>query len=396
MERATVGSEILGRHTSPPAAGREESEGAIWVLLGGHAGDNRQMLTLADAVGMPYSAKKLATNGRLSLVDLILGRSDANVAAEVRTRLAPPWPRGVLTSGGRTVAIARWIRRRSGGRTKLIHVGRPWAPLAWFDLVVTTPQYDLPARPNVLTNLMPLTAVETDAPPIPAALHDRLAALRRPWITLLIGADRAPYRFDDDAIAALARRATSLAEESKGSVIALAGPRTPATLMRALGRQLPESSYVRAWDDGANPYPALRRCSDRLVVTEDSAAMLAEALAGGPVVEVFKLPQRPRAGRTINRHFRRLATHRAWLGRLRHALIGTGVLTSVRELSLYHDALARAGLLAGGPAVVVRQRRELAVAARRARQILHASEKAVAAHRSRERSRAGHVVGARE
>lgn len=396
MKRTIVASEILGRRTSPPAGGQEEPEAAIWVLLGNHAGDNRQMLTLADAVGLPYTARKLPTNGRLSLVDLILGRSDAKVAAEVRTRLAPPWPRGVLTSGGRTVAIARWIRRRSGGRTKLIHVGRPWAPLAWFDLVVTTPQYDLPARPNVLTNLMPLTAVEAEPPPIPAALCDRLAALRRPWITLLIGADRAPYRFDAEAIAALARRATSLAEENDGSVIALAGPRTPAALMRALGGQLPKSSFVRVWGDGANPYPALRHRSDRLIVTEDSAAMLAEALAGGPVVEVFELPQRPSAGRTINRHFRRLAACRPWLGRLRHALIERGVLTSVRELSLYHDALERAGLWAGGPTAAMRLSRELAVAASRVRRILNARDKAVAAPRSHRCSTAGQVVGAHE
>jgi mitochondrial fission protein ELM1 len=320
---------------------------------------------------MPYEAWKLQTNGRTSLIDLILGRSAANVSADVQTRLAPPWPCGVITAGSRTVSAACWIRRQSGDRTRLIHIGRPWAPLAWFDLVVTTPQYDLPARPNVMSNLMPLTAVETNPPPrMSAALQGRLAALRRPWITLLIGADRAPYHFTENAIAALAQRATSLAEERKGSVIALAGPRTPAALMQALGKRLPASAYVHIWGDGANPYPVLRHRSDRLVVTEDSAAVLAEALASGPPVEVFKLPQQPSVGRMMNRRFRRLATRHPWLAKVRHALIATGILTSVRELSLYHDALERADLFKGGSAVAARQRWELAAAATRAREIL--------------------------
>ena len=66
--------------------------------------------------------------------------------------LTGPWPDLVLLAHQSNENVARWIRRQSGGRTRLVLLGRPWAPAEAFDLVVTTPQYDLPEAANVLHN----------------------------------------------------------------------------------------------------------------------------------------------------------------------------------------------------------------------------------------------------
>ena len=114
----------------------------LWVLLGNRHGDNRQLLAIADALGRPYRAVHLrfGPGARLAparwFAHRLTWRSDPP--------LAPPWPRAVLAAGRKSVPAALWIRRASGGQTRLVHVNRPWAPLAWFDLVVTTPQYALP------------------------------------------------------------------------------------------------------------------------------------------------------------------------------------------------------------------------------------------------------------
>ena len=70
--------------------------------------------------------------------------------------LEPPWPDIVITAGRRNEPVARWIRQQSGARSRLVHVGRPWAPLENWDLIITTPQYFLPAAPNILHNRLPL------------------------------------------------------------------------------------------------------------------------------------------------------------------------------------------------------------------------------------------------
>src|SRR5581483_6461257 len=116
--------------------------------------------------------------------------------------LAPPWPDLVISAGRRNEPVARWIRARAGGRTRLVHLGRPWADPRRFDLVVTTPQYRVPALANVIEIEAPLHRVSPERLAEAAARwQPAFAALPRPRIAVLVGGDSPPYRFD----AALAR-----------------------------------------------------------------------------------------------------------------------------------------------------------------------------------------------
>jgi hypothetical protein len=75
--------------------------------------------------------------------------------------------------------------------------------LAWFDLVITTPQYALPQRPNVVCNLMPLLPPVSERPP-GDALPSGAAELPRPWTVVLVGGSSRPYEFSQTAAASLA------------------------------------------------------------------------------------------------------------------------------------------------------------------------------------------------
>ena len=98
----------------------------------------------------------------------------------------PPWPDVLITSGKRSLPVARWIRRQSGGRTRLVQLGRPGGPFALFDLIVATPDDRLPIRANVLQVAAPLAEA--------AAADDRrgtAASTARPATALLLSADSA-------------------------------------------------------------------------------------------------------------------------------------------------------------------------------------------------------------
>ena len=154
----------------------------VWLLLGAKAGDNAQVTELAARLPVKTDAKQLTFNALHIVPNLLLGVSTVSITDQSRNLLQQPWPDAVIAAGKRSVPIARWIKQQSGGRTKLIHIGRPRAPLDAFDLVVTTPQYGLPRDANVLELGLPLTAKRAAAPEQIAKWRDEWALLPRPLV----------------------------------------------------------------------------------------------------------------------------------------------------------------------------------------------------------------------
>lgn len=335
----------------------------VWVLLGARHGDNQQLLAIADALGVPYRTVPLRFNAAAGLPPVLLGASRLSWRGKDAAALQPPWPRVVLAAGRKSVPAARWIRRQSGGRTQLVHVNRPWAPLSWFDLVVTTPQYAVPERANVLCHRMPF--MPPPAPhgtPLPLALQPQAARMPRPWTLVMVGGDSRPFVLDDAAAIELARLVNAQVQMNGGSAWVLGSPRTPAAAMEALARSLDVPSHVVRWGEGENPYAALRQRADRLVVTTDSASMLTEALLTGRPVVPFALPRQPDWRWRLATAWRAAAARQpgSIVARSFDALQDLGLLSSLRDLGLLHAALETAGAFDGSGRVLALARQERA------------------------------------
>ena len=345
-----------------------ESAAAIWVLLGSRHGDNQQLLAIAQALGMPYRAIQLQFNAASKLGPSLLGATRLSWSNRSAAPLRAPWPRVVLAAGRRSVPAARWIQRQSGGRTRLVHVNRPWAPLTWFDLVVSTPQYVLPHRDNVLVNRMPFMASELPCAgaAMPASLRQHEAAMPRPWTLVMVGGNSRPYVLDDSAAAGLAHRVNEEVRSSGGSAWVLGSPRTPASAMDRIERALAVPSQVVRWGRAENPYPALRQTAERFIVTMDSASMLSEALLSGRPVRPFPLPARPDWRWRLATGWRAAAERApaSLLARSFEALHELGWLSSVRDIGLLVRALEAAHVFDGqGRAPeLARQERQATVA----------------------------------
>ncbi|MEI7464220.1 MAG: ELM1/GtrOC1 family putative glycosyltransferase [Burkholderiales bacterium] len=325
----------------------ETNSAPIWVLLGKWHGDNQQLLAIAEALKLPFQAITLRFNHTSWLPAQI--RASSHVGWRTDKPLGPPWPRIVLSAGGKSVPTARWIRRQSGGYTRLVNVNRPWAPLSWFDLVITTPQYALPERPNVLSNLMPFVPPAADTPP-QAWLPSAAASMPRPWTAVLIGGSTRPYVYSDAAARALAAMVNKHVRETGGSAWLLDSPRTPSNTIPIL-EQLVDvpSNFVHWRGEGKKAYRALLASADRFIVTEDSASMTTEALLSDRPVALFDLPVRPGWGRRFASAWR-VAAERApssKTARIFEAVIDFGMLTDVRDVRLLHRALAKAGMFDG-------------------------------------------------
>src|SRR5215218_4552593 len=97
---------------------------SVWLLLGPRPGDNNQALALGEALGVPFTAKRLAYNW-LQHVSLRLPATAASLTRKSRSDLQPPWPDLVVAVGRRSVPAARWIKEQSGGRSKIVRIGHP-------------------------------------------------------------------------------------------------------------------------------------------------------------------------------------------------------------------------------------------------------------------------------
>ena len=284
----------------------------IWVLKGPKAGDYAQMRALVDALGIPALTKALAFESWELLLHAAPRPTLVGLTRASRAGLTPPWPDLVITGGRRNELVARWIQARSGGRTRLVHIGRPWSHPKRFDLIISTPQYSLAEFPNVLTVTLPLAGnAVREAPGV-----DRYTRLPAPRIVLLVGGNSGPHVFTRALARSMASAVTRLfdgtlpttLQTTRGTLLVSTSARTPRHFVIALQRRLREAwageleffdwRFNDARSGGAgveNPYQAYLASGDCFVVTAESMSMLGEACATGK--PVFMVDVAPREGR---------------------------------------------------------------------------------------------------
>ncbi len=128
----------------------QHSPARVWALLGPHRGDNNQILALAEALGLPFEEKSLSYNQLRRIPTGLLGATFASVDADCRKLIEGEPPDLTISTGLRSVPVVRELRRRSGGRTRSVHLGFPRISPRHFDLVVPTPEYPVPDAANVM------------------------------------------------------------------------------------------------------------------------------------------------------------------------------------------------------------------------------------------------------
>lgn len=250
----------------------------IWVLLGERVGDNNQLLALAEELGVPFETRTLQYRRFWPLLLRLFPRGAQLLAWQSRATLQPPWPDLVIGIGRRSVPVARWIKRRSGSRARLVRLGNPRAATRLFDLVVTTAQYPVTLGENVL--LLPVAMGRNRNAEADAGEAGWLAALPRPHLLFALGGSTRYWRFPIATMADAAARVAARAEAAGGSLIVATSPRTPAEAVSAIREAVPAASVV----DRQVRFPVLLSDADQIFVTADSVSMMSEAvLAGKPM-----------------------------------------------------------------------------------------------------------------
>jgi mitochondrial fission protein ELM1 len=269
----------------------------IWVLTDGRIGNEMQALGLAEAIARRRPAKitlrRVAPKAWTARLPApmwhALGAREGGwpftaYSARVR-RIKPPWPGLVIGAGRRIAPLVAALRTLHGVRT--VQILNPRMPLADFDLVAV-PEHDRVTGPNVVATVGSIGRMTPEFVALAAEpWRDRLAALPRPRLAVLLGGPSVSARFGGGAAGRLSVALQALAEQGHGLMVT-PSRRTPEGLVTRLRDGLGDRALV--WDrTGENPYPGILGLADAVLVTQDSVNMASEAASTGKPVHIFPL-----------------------------------------------------------------------------------------------------------
>jgi len=287
----------------------------IWALHDGKIGMANQVIGLAEALGWPFTEKKLVVRTPWRHLIPQLWAFPFRALDPSGDLLAPPWPDILIACGRNTVSPARAVKHASGGKSFWVQIQDPRFARSGADLVVA-PQHDPAQGTNVIHTL---GAVHRVTPARLAKAATRFAplfaSLRRPLVAVLIGGDNGAYRLSEARFEALLRDLAALAKGGFG-VAVTPSRRTGSARIMALREKLGGlSAYV--WDgNGDNPYFGMLASADAILVTADSVSMVSEAAATGKPVHIVELDGGSRKFARFHRAMREAGITRVFTGKI--------------------------------------------------------------------------------
>lgn len=315
----------------------EAAADACWVVTDGAAGNEKQALALAVALGHQPRVLRLALRAPWRWL-APLGPSDPRRALDATDAqlLQPPWPALAIGCGRASALLTLGLRRLSGGTTRAVQVLDPRRRRSGYDVLVV-PAHDRVTGANVVSCVGSLNLVDDDWLQAGRNAHPQTGALPGPRTAVLVGGPVRGLRMGGDYLNQLEQVLGHWQRRDGGSFLVSCSRRTPAPVAQRLRRFFADhpGCFWAGPDDGANPYAGLLGWADRIVVTPDSANLLSEACATRvPVLAHMPTPLPGRRGRLL----RALVES----GRLRplHLAYSAWNSTPVRELPAVARAVA--------------------------------------------------------
>ncbi|MGE7466777.1 mitochondrial fission ELM1 family protein [Brevundimonas sp. NPDC003935] len=217
-------------------------------------------------------------------------------------RATTDWPDLWIATGRASLPLSAKVREWSGGKTFTVQTQDPRWKNSAYDLIVA-PAHDGLSGDNVFEiigsphRITPQRLAEA-AP----AFADRIEALPRPRVTVMIGGKSKAFDLPEAHAAALTDQIKTAVQAAKGSLLLTFSRRTPDAAKRVMTERL---SALPGWiwdGTGDNPLFAMLTAADHVLVTEDSANMATEAASTGKPVHILPMIALKPAGKFARLH----------------------------------------------------------------------------------------------
>ncbi len=253
-----------------------------WVVTEGIAGTENQCLGVAEALGFDPSVKRITLREPWKSLSPFLGFEQWWT---FKPLIFPPWPDVLIAGGRKSIAVSRYIKKKSGGQTFTVQLQDPRVKAEHFDLIAV-PAHDALRGENVL-----VTAASPNRITKPRLAREKLKfkealdRLPEPRAAVLIGGNSKTHSMNDAVIDTLIKNLKAI---NAGLMITISR-RTPEKYAAKLRAAL-DGNNIYFWDgQGDNPYFAFLAYADFIICTNDSASMISEAATTGKPLYVVPL-----------------------------------------------------------------------------------------------------------
>ena len=260
---------------------------SCWILTEkGLKGTENQCIALARAAGLDYTLKQIRLKNPWKFFTPWIRHFTPKALTADSDTLNGPFPDIVIASGRKAIAPALWIKRQSGGKTRLVIVQSPVIKDTLFDLVIV-PRHDNYHAPNAMQVTGALSLVNADTLAQAKQEWTSLDALPQPRIAVLIGGNSRTHQLTQAVADRLITQLQELLDQGN-SLMLTASRRTAPEIQDKLRTGL--SGNLHFYDGtGPNPYQGYLAWADAILVTEDSVSMACEAISTGKPVYIIPL-----------------------------------------------------------------------------------------------------------
>lgn len=252
-----------------------------WILSDGAAGNRRPAAALAEVLGLAEVRELVLHTAAPQrwLAPRWLPTRPGAFGADFEAALAAGAPRLAIGCGRQAALATRWLKRHQPACLAVQILDPRLDPGHWD--AVLAPLHDGLKGRNVLGFRGGLHGIDGATLARARIAFAELARLPAPRTLVLLGGPHAAYALDHGAWTRMCTVLRHWQAREGGSLLLSSSRRTPDWLRRAARADLGDLPG-RQWHgeaDGENPYLGFLAWADRIVVTPDSANMLAEACA---------------------------------------------------------------------------------------------------------------------
>ncbi len=267
----------------------------LWALFDDRAGSVGQAKGILPLLTDDFDVeiKTIVYNRLAALPNCLLGASLRGVDRRNSSLTEPPYPDLILSVSRRTAPIARYIRKKSGGRSKIVQLMYPGKCGLRDMALVVVPEHDRQKCPKT-ENIFFVTGCAHRVTPqamaeAVARWESVFAPLPKPWTTVIVGGAIKGKPFSADNAAALGSFLQKTVKQTGGSLLITTSRRTgqeAENIIKKAVEGIP--AYTYWWGEQKdNPIMGFYALADRIVVTGDTVSMCSEACGSGRPVLIF-------------------------------------------------------------------------------------------------------------
>lgn len=267
----------------------------LWLLLDDRMGSVGQARGVAQFLQNDFEVfeKKITYTPLAKLPNCLKGASCLGITSESKEGLSAPAPDLVISASRRTAPLARWIKKRSHGRTVIAQLMYPGkSGIKDLDMVFVS-EHDKKKKfyPNITYIVGSPHRV---TPQVLAEARQKwekvFANLPKPLTALIIGGAIKGHPFSEENAACLGRAVKKFKQDFGGSLLVTDSKRTGKSAEEVIMRELAEiPSYTYLWGENKeNPFLGFLACCDNIIVTGDSVSMCCESCGTGKPVYIFE------------------------------------------------------------------------------------------------------------